>query len=114
MPFRATMTTMWKPCGGWPPVPRRRACIPEHALITRYGMKLSLSHYPKYALREARSGNADAALYGHTHQAVSERCGGCLLANPGELQGRTGRIGFGVLDTDTRIINLHNLDFYAP
>ena len=39
---------------------------PEHALITRYGMKLSLSHYPKYALREARSGNADAALYGHT------------------------------------------------
>lgn len=59
-------------------------------------MKLSLSHYPKYALREARSGNADAALYGHTHQAVSERCGGCLLANPGELQGRTGRIGFGV------------------
>jgi len=36
---------------------------PEHALITRYGMKLSLSHYPKYALREARSGNADAALY---------------------------------------------------
>ena len=86
---------------------------PEHALITRYGMKLSLSHYPKYALREARSGNADAALYGHTHQAVSERCG-CLLANPGELQGRTGRIGFGVLDTDTRIINLHNLDFYAP
>ena len=37
---------------------------PEHALITRYGMKLSLSHYPKYALREARSGNADAALYG--------------------------------------------------
>ena len=35
---------------------------PEHALITRYGMKLSLSHYPKYALREARSGNADAAI----------------------------------------------------
>ena len=77
-------------------------------------MKLSLSHYPKYALREARSGNADAALYGHTHQAVSERCGGCLLANPGELQGRTGHIGFGVLDTETRIINLHNLDFHAP
>ena len=22
---------------------------PEHALITRYGMKLSLSHYPKFA-----------------------------------------------------------------
>ena len=37
----------------------------------------------------------------------------CLLANPGELQGRTGRIGFGVLDTETRIINLHTLDFHA-
>ena len=85
----------------------------EMCIRDRYGMKLSLSHYPKYALREARSGNADAALYGHTHQAVSERCGGCLLANPGELQGRTGRIGFGVLDTETRIINLHTLDFHA-
>ncbi len=87
---------------------------PEHALITRYGMKLSLSHYPKYALREARSGGADAALYGHTHQAVSEKYGSCLLANPGELQGRTGHIGFGVLDTETRTINLHTLDFHEP
>ena len=26
---------------------------PEHAVITRYGMKFSLSHYPKYAMREA-------------------------------------------------------------
>lgn len=84
----------------------------EPALITRYGMKFSLSHYPKYALREARAGNVDAALYGHTHQAVREIYGGCLLANPGELQGRTGRIGFGILDTDSRLINLHSLDFH--
>lgn len=86
---------------------------PEHALITRYGMKFSLSHYPKYALREARTGSVDAALYGHTHQAVREMYGGCLLANPGELQGRTGRIGFGILDTDSRLMNLHSLDFHA-
>ena len=87
---------------------------PEHVLITRYGMKLSLSHDPEYALREAYCGGADVALYGHTHQAVNKIYGGCLLSNPGELQGRTGRIGFGVLDTETRIINLHTLDFHAP
>lgn len=86
---------------------------PEHALITRYGMKFSLSHYPRYAMREARNGKVDAALYGHTHQPVRETIGGCLLANPGELQGRTGRIGFGILDTDSRLMNLHSLDFNA-
>lgn len=86
---------------------------PEHALITRYGMKFSLSHYPRYAMQEARRGGVDAALYGHTHQAVQEMYDGCLLANPGELQGRTGRIGFGILDTDSRIMNLHTLDFHA-
>lgn len=86
---------------------------PEHVLLTRYGMKFSLSHYPKYAMQEARSGSVDAALYGHTHQAVREMYRGCLLTNPGELQGRTGRIGFGILDTDSRIMNLHSLDFNA-
>ena len=55
----------------------------------------------------------DAALYGHTHQAVREMYRGCLLANPGALQGRTGRIGFGILDTDSRILTLHSLDFNA-
>ena len=74
-----------------------------------FGVKGGWERYLAYA----RKTGADLALFGHTHQAVSERCGGCLLANPGELQGRTGRIGFGVLDTETRIINLHTLDFHA-
>ena len=86
---------------------------PEHAIITRYGMRLSLSHYPKYAFQEARNGQVNAALYGHTHQAGREMYGNCLLANPGELQGRTGRIGFGILDTDSRSMNLHTVDFNA-
>lgn len=86
---------------------------PEHALITRYGMKFSLSHYPRFALQEARNGQVNAALYGHTHQASREMYGNCLLANPGELQGRTGRIGFGILDTDSGIMNLHPVDFNA-
>lgn len=85
----------------------------EHALITRYGMKFSLSHYSKYALQEARGGYVDAALYGHTHRAVQEMHGACLLANPGELQGRTGSIGFGILDTESRLMSLHTLDFHA-
>lgn len=39
--------------------------------------------------------------------------GDCLLANPGELQGRTGRIGFGILDTGSHIMNLHAVDLSA-
>ena len=91
----------------------------ESVSVTLYGEILpdsaeqTPSHYPKYAMQEARSGSVDAALYGHTHQAVREMYRGCLLANPGELQGRTGRIGFGILDTDSRIMNLHSLDFNA-
>ena len=84
---------------------------PGHAVITRYGMNLSLSHDPKYAWQEVRQGHVDAALYGHTHQALQEMAGNCLIANPGELQGRTGRLGFGILDTDSRTMNLHTLDF---
>lgn len=87
---------------------------PGHAVITRYGMNLSLSHYPKYAWQEVRKGHVDAALYGHTHQALQEMAGNCLIANPGELQGRTGRLGFGILDTDSRTMNLHTLDFKIP
>ena len=87
---------------------------PGHAVITRYGMNLSLSHYPKYAWQEVRKGHVDAALYGHTPQALQEMAGNCLIANPGELQGRTGRLGFGILDTDSRTMNLHTLDFKIP
>ena len=87
---------------------------PEHAVITRYRMKLSLSHDPRYAWQEVRKGHVDAALYGHTHQALQEMAGNCLIANPGELQGRTGRLGFGILDTDSRTMNLHTLDFKTP
>ena len=43
-----------------------------------------------------------------------EMAGNCLIANPGELQGRTGRLGFGILDTDSRTMNLHTLDFKTP
>lgn len=28
---------------------------PEHVLLTRYGIKFSLSHYPKYAMQEAHA-----------------------------------------------------------
>ena len=87
---------------------------PELAVITRYRMKLSLSHYPRYAWQQVRKGHVAAAHYGHPHQALQEMAGNCLIANPGELQGRTGRLGFGILDTDSRTMNLHTLDFKTP
>lgn len=81
----------------------------DHALITRYGLTFSLSHYPKYALQSFRREEAEIILYGHTHMAEKEWQGERLIANPGELQGRTGRLGFGVLDTDSRRFTLHSL-----
>ncbi len=83
-----------------------------HALITRHGIKLSLSHYPKYALQEARLGSVDVALYGHTHETYRAMEGDCLIANPGEIQGRFGKIGFGILDTERLTINLHAIELY--
>ncbi len=85
----------------------------EHALITRHDIKLSLSHYPKYALKEARLGTVAVALYGHTHEAYRDMDGDCLIANPGEIQGRFGKIGFGILDTERLIINLHAIELYS-
>ncbi len=83
---------------------------PEHVVLTRHGIKLSLSHYPKYAMQEARLGAVDAALYGHTHAAYRETFGHILIANPGEIQGRTGTIGFGILDTERLTISQHTIE----
>lgn len=38
---------------------------------------------------------ADFVLYGHTHQAHWEKCGGCYLMNPGSIG--LGRTSYGVL-----------------
>lgn len=83
----------------------------EHVIIMRGGLRISLSHYPQPALKAARSGTADVALYGHTHIAEQDLINHCLIANPGELQGRTGHLGFAVLDTETRRIELHKLKY---
>ena len=86
---------------------------PEHVLLTRYGMKFSLSHYPKYAMQEARSGSVDAALYGHTHQAVREMYAGACWPIRGNSRAGPAASASGILDTDSRIMNLHSLDFNA-
>jgi putative phosphoesterase len=57
---------------------------------------IAFTHFPDLARREASSGKRMAVFYGHTHRLKSERIysedqkAGCLVANPGDIQGRFG------------------------
>lgn len=76
--------------------------------ITHHGTEADLAleerriffcHHPHIAERQLVKGAYDAVFYGHTHIAAQQRDGHTLLANPGEIQGRTGRRSFGIYDT---------------
>jgi putative phosphoesterase len=58
---------------------------------------------------------ADVVLYGHTHQPLVRRLGGCLVVNPGSVgEGRPGPHGFvrscAVLDVDAGEAEIIDLD----
>ncbi len=78
------------------------------------GFRLALTHYPMRAGQLARTGEFDAVLCGHSHQASVTHIGTCLLANPGEVEGtRSGRITYGILDTTAGTFIIHTLIFRA-
>ena len=69
-----------------------------------FGFRFFLTHGHHYGVKyerdfksliaEARSGQADAALFGHTHEAYLERLqDGLLVMNPGSLRGYGGSYG---------------------
>ena len=64
---------------------------------------IAFTHYPAEANSLARSGLYRAVFYGHTHRpgasTLSTAHGHCLLANPGDIEGRYGRIGGLVWDS---------------
>lgn len=79
------------------------------ASITIDSRRIFFCHYPHTAAREAALGTYDAIFYGHTHIAAQQQGKHSLLANPGEIQGRTGMRSFGIYDTrdsSLRIIRL--------
>ena len=92
----------------------------QHDKVTFYGregskiiggLRIAMAHYPKALEKFVNSGNCDVALYGHTHKATSLKHGPCIIGNPGEIQGRTGQIGYGILDTEEASFTLHRLSF---
>lgn len=66
------------------------------------GQLLFFCHLPHLALRALETGQFDAVFYGHTHCAECRQIGTTLLANPGEVLGRSSIPGIGVYDTETR------------
>lgn len=69
------------------------------------GLRIAVNHYPEMARALASSGNYDLVCFGHTHSALEEKVGQCLLLNPGELMGLNGTATFAWFDTETGGVN---------
>lgn len=89
--------TVWGELGRW--------SLPE-------GGAIAFTHFPSVARRVALEGRHRAVFYGHSHRAAEERLDGAhgstLLANPGDVEGRYGRIS--ALLWDSRSGALHWVD----
>lgn len=79
----------------------------EHGELELDGLRIFFTHLPSVAECACRCERYDIILYGHTHMAEIRRQGERLLANPGEVQGRSGQTTIGVLDTSDRTILLY-------
>lgn len=69
------------------------------------GGSIAFSHFPAIARRAALEGRHRAVFFGHTHQAFAETLAGpdgpVLLANPGDVERRHGRISGLLWDSTT-------------
>lgn len=77
----------------------------QEADIHLEGRRIFFCHAPQTAHRAAATGKYDAVFYGHTHIPSSQHIGNTLLANPGELQGRTRSCSFAIYDTSTNTLH---------
>ncbi len=87
----------------------------DAATVELGGRHLFFCHYPHVASRAAESGLYDAVFFGHTHRAelhpATEWQGRRypLLLNPGDVQGRYGKPGMAVYDTESNSARLITL-----
>ena len=65
------------------------------------GRRLAFTHILELARPLAASGQFAAVFFGHTHTAHTERVGGCLLLNPGDVMGKDAQPSFVLYDTGT-------------
>ena len=80
-----------------------RQDIPERILLIE-GKKILICHGHTFNVKAgylnleyaAEERKVDAALFGHTHQAMTEYRGGLYLMNPGSLSGPSGT--YGIID----------------
>lgn len=72
------------------------------------GRRIAFTHYPVPALRMAETGRYNAVFFGHTHIPEHKKVGLCLLANPGEIQGRRQPC-FSVYSTENNAVRLIEL-----
>jgi uncharacterized protein len=71
--------------------------------------RVVITHFPRTALEKAHSFKFTAVFYGHTHRRKTDRLEHadgrtCLLANPGEIQGRYGAPAAMLWDTDSSVV----------
>lgn len=70
---------------------------------------VAFTHFPGLAVKAAATERYQAVFYGHTHrraqQFVDTGSGRCLLANPGDIEGRYGRPGGLLWDSETGLLD---------
>ena len=58
------------------------------------GRRIFMAHEPERVRSALAFGRFDAVFFGHTHRAMMAWEGQTLIANPGDIQGRSGKPGF--------------------
>jgi len=67
-------------------------------------------HYPHRAEEALASGMYDLIVHGHTHTKRVEDINGCVVINPGEIEGsRSGESTFALFDTRTKDVEFRTL-----
>ena len=92
--------------------------LPMEQIVTLEGRRIFFTHgyaqnvkYGLYQLKsEAREQGADVALFGHTHESMTDYEDGLYLMNPGSLHGMDATYGIIALTTARFVITIVRLE----
>ena len=79
---------------------------PRELLLELHNKRIMVCHGDRYGVKngllqlvkQATELQADAVLYGHTHQAIQLQQGKLLIVNPGTLWGRAPFLSYAILE----------------
>lgn len=84
----------------------------EYAELELGGQKIALNHYDNIGRALTKGGTFDVVCFGHNHSLETKLEGNTWLINPGEIYGgRSGKATFVFYDTDTRSVEIVDLNF---